>query len=220
MLRTLLRLHKDLHQPVHNQAKALLLFKQDCFSGCELPGLHSPRQLVKDRSLEIAKDFDRAQELIKVVRQATLSITRHIRVKIDGRLLSLRLRGKSCIHVQIAIPDDPAYRRDDCKGKEQTTEPISENMSTQSMVTYSVVAFMVIVRLAENNVNSHVGKEIVVKVMIEYRIPGRSGSTLRTADPKPWPLSSLAAGRLVTLAAAAVEFIACATDVMIGEGLR
>ena len=38
--------------------------------------------------------------------------------------------------------------------------------------TYSVVKFMVKVKLVEKRANSTVGKVIVVKVMIQIRIPG------------------------------------------------
>lgn len=39
-------------------------------------------------------------------------------------------------------------------------------------MTNSVVKFMVMVRLMENRVNSHVGRVIVAKVMSQYRTPG------------------------------------------------
>lgn len=44
---------------------------------------------------------------------------------------------------------------------------------------YKVVKFIVKVRLMENNVNSHVGKVIVVNVMNQYKAPGSTRRTLR-----------------------------------------
>lgn len=47
-------------------------------------------------------------------------------------------------------------------------------------LAYKVVKFIVKVRLMENSVNSHVGKVMVEKVMIQYRAPGKTLRMLRT----------------------------------------
>jgi len=44
---------------------------------------------------------------------------------------------------------------------------------------HSVVKFIVNVRLMEKRVKSHVGRVIVVKVMIQYRVPGSTRRTVR-----------------------------------------
>lgn len=49
------------------------------------------------------------------------------------------------------------------------------------MIAYRVVAFMVKVKLVENRVNSTVGRVMVVNVMIQRRIAGRSLARARTA---------------------------------------
>lgn len=80
-----------------------------------------------------------------------------------------------------------------------------------------MVAFIVMVRLAENKVNNHVGNDMVVKVMIQYKIPGTKGRTLRIADPKPRTSVSAAAAGPVMLVAGAVELRARATVVMMAK---
>jgi hypothetical protein len=47
--------------------------------------------------------------------------------------------------------------------------------------TYKVVKFIVNVRLMEKSVKSHVGRVMVVKVMIQYRVPGSTRRTVRMA---------------------------------------
>lgn len=49
---------------------------------------------------------------------------------------------------------------------------------------YRVVKFMVKVKLMENSVKSHVGKVMVVKVMIQYRAPGRTLRMVRITRPR------------------------------------
>jgi hypothetical protein len=48
---------------------------------------------------------------------------------------------------------------------------------------YSVVKFIVNVKLMENSVNSHVGSVIVVKVMSQYRAPGITLRMKRSSLP-------------------------------------
>ena len=50
--------------------------------------------------------------------------------------------------------------------------------------SYIVVAFIVMVRLAENKVKSQEGKVIVVKVMTQYRAPGSKVTACKRAAPK------------------------------------
>lgn len=50
--------------------------------------------------------------------------------------------------------------------------PVSRHDERGQEETYRVVKFMVKVRLIENNVNSHVGSVMVVKVMSQYSARG------------------------------------------------
>ena len=50
--------------------------------------------------------------------------------------------------------------------------------------THSVVKFIVKVKLMENNVNSHVGSVIVVKVISQKSAPGMMLKSDRTGRPK------------------------------------
>jgi hypothetical protein len=54
-----------------------------------------------------------------------------------------------------------------------------------SRKTYSVVKFMVKVKLSENRVNNHVGNVMVVNVMIQKRAPGMKDRTETRAPPNP-----------------------------------
>jgi hypothetical protein len=55
---------------------------------------------------------------------------------------------------------------------------------TGEISSYKVVKFIVNVRLIENNVNSHVGKVMVVTVIIQYRMLGITRKIARTTRPK------------------------------------
>lgn len=94
--------------------------------------------------------------------------------------------------------------------------------------TYSVVKFMVNVRLMEKSVKSHVGRVIVVNVMIQYRVPGSTRRTVRIARARnpnvdgdcsaAWRAATADGRALVALLAG--ELAASAAMVFCPEGLN
>lgn len=65
---------------------------------------------------------------------------------------------------------------------------------------YSVVKFIVTVRLIDIRVNSHVGRVIVVKARTQYSAPGITLSTARTTRPRKPNDEGLSRGAVVSKA--------------------
>ncbi len=57
---------------------------------------------------------------------------------------------------------------------------------TSTVITYNVVKFIVKVKLVENRANRTVGRVIVMKVMIQTRVPG----TALAMTNRPCPMNS------------------------------
>lgn len=137
---------------------------------------------MKDWPFQIAKDFESFQELVQIIGQPWLRVSLlRIWKQIDLGPLALWLGRKSGVHVEEAIAYKPADGRHDCEDNQETWNTIRMHMSVNwSGDTYRVVAFMVKVRLVENNVNSHVGSVMVVNVMSQTRQPGMILNTKST----------------------------------------
>ena len=76
-------------------------------------------------------------------------------------------------------------------------------MAVLLRAAHRVVKFMVKVRLMENRVKSHVGRVIVVKVMIQYNAPGRTVRIRRiTRASRPRVEDSVVVSKFLTVAAA------------------
>jgi hypothetical protein len=88
------RFHEDLHEAIDYQTKALLLLQEQRLSCDELPRLHCPSQLMKDRPLQIPKDLDGTEKLVEVIGQSRLVVPfLSIGEEIDLGLFPLRLGG-------------------------------------------------------------------------------------------------------------------------------
>lgn len=75
----------------------------------------------------------------------------------------------------------------------------------KTAINMSVVKFIVNVRLMEKSVNSHVGRVMVVKVMIQYNAPGSTPKMpriTRANNPKVDEDAAVSAARNVVVAAA------------------
>lgn len=82
-----------------------------------------------------------------------------------------------------------------------------------SRAAYKVVKFIVKVRLMENRVKSHVGRVMVVKVMIQYNAPGRTVMMRRmTRASRPRVEDSVVVSTVLTVAAAVCRACASVED--------
>jgi hypothetical protein len=126
---------------------------------------------VENRTLQVTKHFDCTEELVEIVGQARLGVVALcIGKEIDLWFSSLWLVRETGVHVQEAVANEPTDSGEERKRYEETWKRqhvsiyrLRSNWRLETN-TYSVVKFIVNVRLMEKRVNNAVGSVIVVKV--------------------------------------------------------